>query len=123
MAKSATDIIQDVINAAVVDAIVALKTASQGLPNALVRDLASIHANTAFSDLPPAVQTSVGASVREAFARLRKEGYVIADAKSVHSAPPRSAPGSAGGRPDHPSSGATSRPRGARRPPTGKGKR
>ncbi len=31
--KSATDIIQDVINAAVVDAIVALKEASKGLPN------------------------------------------------------------------------------------------
>jgi len=53
MAKSATDIVRDVINAAVVDAIVALKDASRGLPNALIRDLASVHANAAFSDLPP----------------------------------------------------------------------
>ncbi len=123
MAKSATDIVQDVINAAVVDAIVALKAASQGLPNALVRDLASVHANTAFSDLPPAVQKSVGASVRDAFARLRKEGYVIAEAKSVHSAPARSAPSGGGGRPDRPSPGAKSGPGGPRRPPTGRGKR
>jgi hypothetical protein len=123
MVRSATDIVQDVINAAVVDAIVALKDASQGLPNALVRDLASVHANTAFGDLPPAIQKSVGANVRDAFARLRKEGYVIAQAKSVQSAPPRSVPPGAGGRPDRPSPGATSRPGGSRRPPTSRGKR
>ena len=69
MTKSATDIMQDVINAAVVDAIVALKDASQGLPNALMRDLASIHANAAFADLPPAIQKAVAASVRDAFSR------------------------------------------------------
>jgi hypothetical protein len=37
MARSATDIVHDIINAAVVDAIVALKDASKGLPNALPR--------------------------------------------------------------------------------------
>ncbi|TPG43282.1 hypothetical protein EAH79_05725 [Sphingomonas koreensis] len=89
MAKSATDIIQGVINAAVVDAIVALKGASQGLPNALMRDLASIHSNTAFSDLPPAVQTVVAASVRNAFSQLQKDGYVVAEAKSVLPSAPR----------------------------------
>lgn len=120
MAKSATDIVQDVINAAVVDAIVALKDASRGLPNALIRDLASVHANTAFSDLPPAVQKTVDASVREAFARLRKEGYVIAETKSVASGAARSAPG---GRVVRPSPGPTSRPSGPRRQPSGKGKR
>ncbi len=80
MARSATEIVHDVINAAVVDAIVALKDASQGLPNALIRDLASIHANTAFSDLPSAVQKAVAASVRNAFSQLQKDGYVIAEA-------------------------------------------
>ena len=83
MTKSATDIVQEVINAAVVDAIVALKDASQGLPNALIRDLASIHANTAFTDLPPAVQKAVAASVRNAFSLLQKAGYVVAEARSV----------------------------------------
>jgi hypothetical protein len=89
MPRSATDIIQDAINAAVVDAIVALKDASKGLPNALLRDLNAIHANTAFGDLPEAVQTAVAASVRDTFAKLQKEGYAIAEAKSVHPAGPR----------------------------------
>ena len=122
MTKSATDIMQDVINAAVVDAIVALKDASQGLPNALMRDLASIHANAAFADLPPAIQKAVAASVRDAFSRLRKDGYVIAEAKSVLPSTPRPAPHRSTDRPDRaprrgPSKG------GPRRPPTGGGKR
>ncbi len=89
MAKSATEIIQDVINASVVDAIVALKGASQGLPNALLRDLNAIHANTAFGDLPPAVQKAVSTSVRDAFARLQREGYVVAEDRSVQPSKPR----------------------------------
>jgi hypothetical protein len=89
MARSATEIMQDVINAAVVDAIVALKDASQGMPNALLRDLGAIHANTAFADLPPAVQKAVTASVRNAFAQLQRDGYVVAEAKSVLPSTPR----------------------------------
>jgi hypothetical protein len=122
MARSATDIIQDVINAAVVDAIVALREASQGLPNALMRDLASIHANTAFGDLPPAVQKAVAASVRNAFAQLQKDGYVVAQAKGVLPPTPRPGP--------HPGANRTDRgPRrgppksGPRRPPQGGGRR
>jgi hypothetical protein len=83
MARSATDIIQEIINAAVVDAIVALKGSAQGLPNALLRDLNAIHSNTAFSDLPDPVQKAVAASVRSAFSKLQREGYVVAEAKSV----------------------------------------
>lgn len=122
MAKSATDIVQEVINAAVVDAIVALKDASQGLPNALIRDLASIHANTAFDDLPAAVQKTVAASVRNAFSRLRKDGYVIAEAKSVLAPPQRPAPASPAGHTDRaphrgaPKSGNVRRPPADRKP-------
>jgi hypothetical protein len=83
MARSATDIVQDIINAAVVDAIVALKDSSKGLPNVLLRDVNAIHANTAFADLPEAVRVAVASSVRDAFARLRKDGYVVAEAKSL----------------------------------------
>jgi len=83
MPKSATDVIQDIINAAVVDAIVALKDEARGLPNALLRDVNAIHSNTAFADLPPAIQKAVAASVRSAFSKLQKEGYVVSDAKSV----------------------------------------
>ena len=96
MPRSATEIMQDAINAAVVDAIVALKEASKGLPNALLRDLNAVHANTAFADLPDAVQKAVAASVRATFAKLQKEGYVVAEASSVPAPrqPPR--PPSAG---------------------------
>ncbi|MES2290447.1 MAG: hypothetical protein V4530_11980 [Pseudomonadota bacterium] len=123
MTKSATDIIQDVINAAVVDAIVALKDASQGLPNALMRDLAAIHANTAFGDLPDAVQKAVAASVRNAFAQLRKDGYVIADARSVAPAAPRPAPAGAPIRHDRGPRRGPPKPGGGRRPPPSGGKR
>jgi hypothetical protein len=87
MAKSATDTVQDIINAAVVDAIVALKDASNGLPNALLRDVDAIHANTALGDLSDAVRSAVASSVRDAFTRLRKDGYVVAEAKSVQNIP------------------------------------
>ena len=83
MSRSATDTVQDIINAAVVDAIVALKDASKGLPNALLRDLNAIHANTAFADLPETVRLTVASSARDAFVRLRKEGYVVAETKSL----------------------------------------
>ena len=114
---------QDAINAAVVDAIVALKDASQGLPNALIRDLASIHANTAFTDLPMAVQKAVAASVRNAFSQFQKDGYVIAEAKSVHSARHRPPVAGATGHTDRPTRRDGFKPGGVRRPPAGKGKR
>ena len=123
MARSATDIVQQVINAAVVDAIVALREASQGLPNALLRDLASIHANTAFDDLPPAVQKSVATSVRTAFSQLQKDGYVVAEAKSVLQAPPRSVPDRNTGRPDRAPRREPPKSDRPRRPPAGGGKR
>jgi hypothetical protein len=84
MPKSATDIMQDIINAAVVDAIVALKDSAKGLPNALLRDMNAVHANTA------AVQAAVAASVRDAFGKLRKEGYAIAETQATLR-PPRPA--------------------------------
>lgn len=123
MARSATDIVQNVINAALVDAIVALKEASQGLPNALVRDLASIHANTAFDDLPPAVQKSVAASVRNAFSQLQKDGYVIAEAKSVLASSSRPAPTANSGRTDRTPRHGAPKSGGPRRPPAGRSKR
>lgn len=106
MARSATDTVHDLINAAVVDAIVALKGASKGLPNALLRDVNAIHANTAFDDLPEAVRSAVASSVRGAFARLQKDGYVVADAKSVQVRPQRQEPRSS----VKPSAGGQSRP-------------
>lgn len=118
MPRSATDTLHDIINAAVVDAIVALKDAARGLPNALLRDVNAIHANTAFEDLPDAVRSTVTSSVRGAFSKLQKEGYVIAEANSVGAAAARREPRAsesqkAGGQP-RPSPRST--PRGRPRP-------
>ncbi|HEX4737782.1 MAG TPA: hypothetical protein VH331_09480 [Allosphingosinicella sp.] len=89
MTKSATDVMQEIIFSAVLDSIAALKTASKGLPNNLVRDMGAIHANVTFADLPAEVQASIMASVRAAFTRLLKEGYSVAPGQG---APPRSPP-------------------------------
>jgi hypothetical protein len=89
MNKSATDVMQEIIFSAVLDSIAALKTASKGLPNNLVRDIGALHANTTFADLPPEVQASITASVRAAFTRLLKEGYSVAPGQG---GPPRNAP-------------------------------
>ena len=78
MSKSATDVMQEIIVSAVLDAMAALKVASKGMPNTLLRDLNAIHANTTFGDLPKELQDAIGANVRAAFTRLLKEGYAVA---------------------------------------------
>jgi len=87
MRKSATDVMQEAMHAAVVDAITALKESARGVPNNLLRDLNAIHANTAFADLPPAVQAAIIAGVRTGFQRLLKEGYSVAPATAETQAP------------------------------------
>lgn len=82
---------QEVIAAAVHDAFLALKAASGGLPNSMVREINAVHANSTFADLPKELQASVTASVRAAFARLLKEGYSVSPgqpAQPVRSATP-----------------------------------
>jgi hypothetical protein len=94
MTKSATDVMQEIIFAAVIDSIGALKAASKGLPNTLLRDLNAVHANTTFADLPAELQSAISASVRAAFARLLKEGYSVSPAQpgAARSQPPRRDP-------------------------------
>jgi hypothetical protein len=77
---------QDIIYAAVIDGIQAMKAASKGLPNTLLRDLNAVHANTTLADLPPELQAAVQSSVRAAFTRLLKEGYSVTPSQP---APPR----------------------------------
>ena len=84
MTRSATDVMQDVIYAAVIDAIGALKAGASNLPNNMLRDIGAIHANSTFADLPEGVRKSIEASVRAAFTKLLKEGYNVASG----SAPP-----------------------------------
>lgn len=88
MVKSATEVMHDIIVSAVIDSVVALRAASGGLPNSLLRELNAIHANTTFADLPKEVQDGIAASVRSAFTRLLREGYSV----SSGSTPERAAP-------------------------------
>lgn len=98
MPKSANEVMQEVVLNAVLDGMIALKSAARGLPNILVRDLAAIHQNTTFADLPEALQASINASVRAAFTRLLKEGYAVSPAGSRP--PPSPASRAPGGPPD-----------------------
>lgn len=90
MTKSATDVMQEIIYSAVVDALDSLKSASKGVPNTLLRDINAIHANSTFSDLPKELQAAISGSVRSAFNRLLKEGYSVAQGAAP--APARRAP-------------------------------
>lgn len=90
MTKSATDVMQEIIYSAVVDSLLTLRTASKGVPNALLRDINAVHPNTTFADLPADLQATITASVRAAFTRLLKEGYSVSPANAAgRTAPPR----------------------------------
>ncbi|MGZ8335241.1 MAG: hypothetical protein ACXWU1_01100 [Allosphingosinicella sp.] len=102
MAKSATDVMQEIIFAAVVDSLGAMKDASRGVPNTLLRDIGTIHANATFADLPKEVQSAISANVRAAFNRLLKEGYAVSPAGAEpRPAAPRHVPSGPRGRPGH----------------------
>jgi hypothetical protein len=127
MTKSATDLMHEIISSAVIDSIAALKAASKGLPNTLLRDLNAIHANTTFADLPKDVQDSIGRSVRAAFTRLLKEGYSVASGQPApayrprtDSAPAGQKPGPRPSYPKRPGPGGNARPGGNTRPGGGK---
>lgn len=100
MAKSATDVMQEIVFSAVIDSIVALKGASKGVPNVLIRDLNAVHPNVTLADL----RSAIDASVRDAFSRLRKEGYAVGPAGSVPPPRPRP-PGNEGARRPRPRTG------------------
>ena len=132
MPRAATDVMQSVLFSAILEAIAALKSASGGLPNNLLRDVQAIHPNVTFADLPKEVQDSIVASVRSAFTMLLKEGYAVAprDAAPLvrrppprHDGPPRRGPGGGPDRPRGPRSDRPSgdRPRGHGRPGGGLG--
>jgi hypothetical protein len=91
MPRAATDVMQSIIFSAVLDAIAALKTASGGLPNDLLRQVQAIHNNVTFADLPEELQAAISASVRTAFTQMLKEGYSVAPREAVV-APARTQP-------------------------------
>ena len=74
MQRSANEVMQSIVFSAVLDAVQALKSASRGMPNQLVRDLQAIHPNVTFGDLPKELQDAIVESTRAAFTQLLKEG-------------------------------------------------
>ncbi len=112
MIKSATDVMRDVIAAAVIDGVMALKDGAKGLPNIVARDVSAIHPNTSVRDLPEGVQKAIDESVRTAFTRLKKEGYTVAESGSVR--PPMRPDAARTARPDGPRGPRPDGPRGPR---------
>jgi len=117
MERSANEIMQEALVAAVLDAIVAWKAASGGLANALARDLGAVHPNTTVADLPKEVQASLASSTRGAFNRLLKEGYNVAKGAPPSRTPP------VGSRPPRSDGPRGPRPGGPRSDGRGPGKR
>ena len=120
MPKAAADVVRSVLFSAVIDAIEALRASSRGLPNTMLRDLQSIHRNTAFEDLPKEVQDSIAKSVRAAFNELSKEGYAVGPRAAIQPSRPMDRvperPRHGPGNPDR-----RGPPRGPRRGPGGNG--
>ena len=77
MQKAANDVMQSILFSAVLDGLAALKRASGGLPNQLLRDVQAIHPNVTFADLPKELQDQLIESTRAAFTQLLKEGYAV----------------------------------------------
>jgi hypothetical protein len=114
---------QSIIFSAVIDAIGALKRASGGLPNQLLRDVQAIHPNITFADLPKELQDQVAESTRAAFTGLLKEGYAVGPRQQMQQSrpmdrvPERQRPGDRRGPPRGPAQGH----RRGGRPPKGGG--
>ena len=77
MPRAANDVMKSIIFSAVLDGIAALKRASGGLPNQLLRDVQTIHPNVTFADLPKELQDQIAETTRSAFTQLLKEGYAV----------------------------------------------
>ena len=88
MQRAASDVMQSILLSAVIDALEAMKAASKGVPNLVLRDLQSVHRNTTFADLPKSVQDSIAQSVRAAFTQLLKEGYAVGPKQAVQQSRP-----------------------------------
>ncbi len=88
MQKAANDVMQSIIFSAVLDGIAALKRASGGLPNQLLRDVQAIHANVTFADLPKELQDAIAETTRTAFTQLLKEGYAVGPRQQMQQSRP-----------------------------------
>ena len=88
MPRAATDVMQSILFSAVLDGIAALKRASGGLPNQLLRDVQAIHPNVTFADLPKELQDAIVEGTRAAFTQLLKEGYAVGPRQEMQQSRP-----------------------------------
>src|SRR5580765_9066233 len=88
MPRAANDVMQSILFSAVLDALAALKRASGGLPNQLLRDVQAIHPNVTFADLPKELQDQIAESTRAAFTALLKEGYAVGPRQQMQQSRP-----------------------------------
>ena len=88
MQRAANDVMQSILFSAVLDGLAALKRASGGLPNQLLRDVQAIHPNVTFADLPKELQEQIAESTRAAFAQLLKEGYAVGPRQQMQQSRP-----------------------------------
>jgi len=88
MQRAANEVMQSIIFSAVLDALQALKRASGGLPNQLLRDVQAIHANVTIADLPKELQDAIAETTRTAFTQLLKEGYAVGPRQQVQATRP-----------------------------------
>ena len=114
---------QSIIFGAVLEGLAALKRASGGLPNQLLRDVQAIHPNVTFADLPKELQDQIADTTRSAFTQLLKEGYAVGPRQQMQQSrpmdrvPERQRPNDRRGPPRGPSQGH----RRGGRPPNGDG--
>ena len=88
MPRAANDVMQSIIFSAVLDGLAALKRASGGLPNQLLRDVQAIHPNVTFADLPKELQDQIAETTRAAFTQLLKEGYAVGPRQQMQQSRP-----------------------------------
>ena len=88
MQRAANDVMQSILFSAILDGLAALKRASGGLPNQLLRDVQAIHSNVTFADLPKELQDAIADSTRSAFTQLLKEGYAVGPRQQVQQSRP-----------------------------------
>ena len=88
MPRAANDVMQSIIFSAVLDGLAALKRASGGLPNQLLRDVQAIHPNVTFADLPKELQDQIAQTTHAAFTQLLKEGYAVGPRQQMQQSRP-----------------------------------
>jgi hypothetical protein len=117
MQRPANEVMQAIIFSAVVEAMEALKRASGGLTNQLLRHVQAIHRNVTFAALPKDLQDAIVETTRTAFTQLLKDGYAVGPRQAMAQSRPMDRVPERDRRPRGPATGV----RRGGRPPRGDG--